>query len=91
MSIQLKTLRSEIPGDVYAEYTVSNQKDRMILSQDLQLHVRRGQGAVVTMIFEDCSAPTPDEAIDRLADWMERLAKELKGRQSSEMSIPIWA
>jgi hypothetical protein len=89
--IKLKQLASHLPGEAAAEYEIWHQKDRMILKETMKLHVREGQGAAIALEITGCNAPTAEEAMDKLAEWLERIAAALKERERTEVQIPIYS
>lgn len=90
--MRLKLLRSDLPGEAYAEYEVwqQNPGGPTVLKETLKLFVRDGQGAAVGVDVTGCNAPTPDEALDKAAEWLERLAEAIRNRDRKAPTLPIY-
>lgn len=52
----------------------------------LKLHVTDNV-TTANMTINDCTAPTPSAAVERMADWLERAAKGLRERSASVIPL----
>lgn len=58
------------------------------LRQDIEIqqHLDRPMASAALRIL-DCEAPTAEEALDRMADWCERIAKAIRGRGEPRLAV----
>lgn len=89
MPLQLEAAR-RLPASqgVVLNYTVLHStpgRDGTVLSHPLTLTVGGG-GCSCSMEVVGCQGATPDEALDRMAVWLRRLAEGLEKRA---LSVPV--
>ena len=80
-SIKLKSLHlnpKTTPREIDMVYDVTHNTGRMSLEQELLL-TRDIEGWKADMLFDGMpSADNPTDAVEKLADWLERMAESLR-------------
>lgn len=90
MSIKLKTVTANDMGDLEATYVVKHASSETHLELEMQIHVRRYDDKVTaSMDVESPAFDTPDEAMDKLADWLERSAAGIRSRSKDGVTLQV--
>jgi len=60
-----------------------------VLTNDLELQIGTliGGKCVVRMRVDDCEGASPKEALDRMAQWLRRLAKAIEDRKETPLPL----
>ena len=88
--VRLNSLTPRGRGSATCEYIVRHSTPGArgtTLEQTLKLSVDSGSAAV-SMDTTECEAETADEALDRFAIWLQRLAIAIEGRDRSR-TLPL--
>lgn len=89
MPLDIITIET-LPAGFVAQYKVRHStpgRDGTTLTAPLKLAVRADK-CWCTLETDECEAATPDEALDRMAAWLRRLADGIEQRKPST-SIPL--
>ena len=73
---------------VYEATHTRGGRNPTTLRQDIEIQQRHGRPVVsASLQMAGCEAPTTEEALDRLADWCERVAKAIRGRGEPRVAV----
>jgi hypothetical protein len=91
LELKLKSVACHIGGEANAEYDVAFQDldNRTVITERIKMHVANGTAALELNV-SGCIAPTADEALNKMADWLEGLAETIRKRNKAENTIPIY-
>lgn len=80
----------EDDGSAFARYKVEMQYENAGNCIDDELSVSiKPHNTAVAMSITGCFGVTTDDALDKLADWLEGFATTIRARQRNVNSIPI--
>lgn len=87
--LTLKTANRVHAGLVCLDYDLSHSTpgpNGTTLKADLTMNVTESR-ASVTLAIDECDAPTPKEAIERMSRWLERLKEGLDKRKETWLPL----
>jgi hypothetical protein len=88
-SIHLKKVEEKYRGCLEAKYGLKHitpGPGGTHLEQDLTLTIDR-DGATASITLTDCRGSSPEEAMERMANWLRRMAIAIEQRKGE--SIPV--
>ena len=89
--LHLKSLSVE-DRELKVVYEAVHSRGGRTLTENIVVQQCRHSGqAKASLSLRDCGADSADEALDRMADWCERIAKAIRGRGESSVAVLQYA
>lgn len=91
MPLELKSVNVISRGELRAEYELTHStpgREGTTLEEPLVLRISPGGHTLCTLHIDDCKGDTTNEALDRMAIWLRRLADGIENR-GTLVQIPL--
>lgn len=89
--IALKQIQPLTGNAMQATYEVRHGtpgRSGTVLSQTLEMQID-GPRVDCRLVIEGCQGDTPEEALERMAGWCDRMAAAIRERPKSAVALPL--